>query len=99
VATNIFNPNGVASGARRGFNPFRVDDFRRTVTQRSRFAPHWAEGFESLWDSGSTYGAGLPGARVKAGFPPRAFGFSQEGILAAAEFAILHGKQEHRRRL
>jgi hypothetical protein len=35
VATNIFNPNGVASGARRGFNPFRVDDFRRTVWNKN----------------------------------------------------------------
>jgi hypothetical protein len=30
------------------------------------------------------------GARAKAGFPPRAFGFGHEGILAAAaEFAII----------
>ncbi|MGA9779258.1 MAG: hypothetical protein WBS33_13390 [Verrucomicrobiia bacterium] len=35
----------------------------------------------------------LTSARAEADFPPRAFGFGQEGILAAAaEFAKMSGK-------
>jgi hypothetical protein len=38
-------------------------------------------------------GAGLAGAGAKADFPPRAFGFGQEGTLAAAaEFANMNWK-------